>query len=225
MFLPKIFPTKAGNGNHLHISVREASTGVNLFAPQTQNNNAAPSDTTRPLPLVRKSVNDIHPVAQAFLEGILLHLPALLALTLPTVNSFRRVGPGCWTGSSLTWAFNDRESPLRVVPDLEQGVWDHVEYKLMDNLANPYLALAAIFTAGLSAVALNCTLRPPGAIEADLPRNIETSLDHLEADALLQHQLSRPLLQSYVACRRAEVQDGHAQTLDDEVRQALQLAL
>jgi glutamine synthetase len=231
IFLPKIFPTKAGNGNHLHISVREASTGTNLFSPTP--GSASTSDTTLPPPLVRKSADDIHPVVQSFLEGILCHLPTLLALTLPTANSFRRVGPGCWTGSTLSWAFNDKESPLRIVPNLERGIWDHVEYKLMDSLANPYLALAAILIAGLDGVTQEYQLRPPSGgpkgadapSATDLPQSIGTSLDQLEANRLFQERLSRPLLRAYVACRRAECQDDQDKTLDDEVRRALQLAL
>jgi glutamine synthetase len=93
------------------------------------------------------------------MEGILRHLPALLALTLPTTNSFRRIGKGCWTGHQVAWSFGDKETPLRVVANLHSQAWDHFEYKLCDNTANMYLALAGILSAGLSGLKQNLELR------------------------------------------------------------------
>lgn len=38
-------------------------------------------------------------VAEAFLAGILSHLPALQAFTVPSPNSYERLKPGCWSGA------------------------------------------------------------------------------------------------------------------------------
>lgn len=222
VWLPKIFKDKAGNGNHLHLSVCNATTGENLFPA------AAQSDNGDHCPLEAQLAQDISPTGRAFMEGILEHLPSLLGLTLPTVNSFRRVGPGCWTGSSLSWAFDDKESPLRVCPASGGTTWERVEYKLMDSMANPYLAMAAILATGTLGIAKKLELRPrstaTATIKEKLPVSLEESLDKLEANQSLQTMLSPKLLQAYLACRRAEIEHGKDNTLDDEVREALRLA-
>eukprot|EP00977_Amphora_coffeiformis_P003152 scaffold586_cov155-Amphora_coffeaeformis.AAC.13 len=200
LFLPKIFASKAGNGNHLHLSICNPTTGENFFPAK----NASTAAT-----LAEPSANDISPMARSFMEGILCHLPALLAVTLPTINSFRRVGPGCWTGSSVQWAFDDKESPIRVAASLENGVWNRLEYKLMDSTANPYLAMAAIFSAGLEGIKTQAELRPlTGTAESSaagrLPVSLSESLDELESDECLMRKISSKLLRAYLACRRAE---------------------
>ena len=94
------------------------------------------------------------------MEGILQHLPALLSLTLPTNNSFRRVGPGCWTGSSIGWELEDKEAALRVCMDTSSKQLTNVEFKLCDSTANIYLALSSILACGLQGILTNMSLRP-----------------------------------------------------------------
>ena len=111
LFVPKYDMTKAGNGLHIHTSVRDATTGEQLFC----------------------NGNSLTKTGSSFVEGILQHLPGLLGLTLPTVNSFRRVGPGCWTGSKVGWDLEDKEVGVRVCSNLATREWDHVELKLCDS--------------------------------------------------------------------------------------------
>lgn len=77
-FVPKPFPEFAGSGCHLHLSLwRE---GRNAFY--------APDDPLR-----------LSPLAYRFIGGLLHHLPALMAVTTPSVNSCRRLQPGMWAGA------------------------------------------------------------------------------------------------------------------------------
>merc|ERR1712176_1557275 len=91
-------------------------------------------------------------------EGILNHLPSLLSFTLPTQNSFRRVGPGCWTGHTASWDIEDKEQPLRVCLN-DDGYATNVEYKLHDSTANIYLSIACIILSGLDGISKNLSLR------------------------------------------------------------------
>lgn len=36
--------------------------------------------------------------ARSFIAGMLSHLPGLLPFTLPSVNSYARLKPSCWSG-------------------------------------------------------------------------------------------------------------------------------
>ena len=205
LFLPKINEMQAGNGLHLHFSFRDL-------------NSANPKDNAF---CSREKVGAPSAQGGAFIEGLLERLPSLLAMTIPSVNSFRRVGKGCWTGSSVSWNTEDKEAPLRVCLDLESGVASNVEMKLCDSMANIHLALAALLSAGLNGIMRKLTLRPCADDDADslpsLPTSFSDSLDLLEADTFLFSIFGSELFTNYVALRRAEVSYANTMTLKDEV--------
>ena len=155
------------------------------------------------------------------MEGILQSLPALLSFTLPTNNSFRRVGPGCWTGSTVSWSTEDKESPLRVCLDLNSGGVSNVELKLSDATANPYLALAMVLAAGSEGMRNDLTLRPmnEGGSHDALPESLTASLGALRSSHSLLDTLGRSLSKAYIAVRESEA--ASEETLEEEVRNAL----
>jgi glutamine synthetase len=205
LFLPKISAMAAGNGMHLHFSFRDLHSS-------NPHENAFPSKDQRDVPSRKGG---------AFIEGVLEHLPSLLALTLPSVNSFRRVGKGCWTGHSVSWNTEDKESPLRVCLDLQSGEASNVEMKLSDSMANVHLALAGVLSSGLDGILRNLALRPSAddnpQNNAPLPTSLQESLELLRQDKLLSLVLGHDLLTNYVAIRSAEVEYDSKLTLHDEV--------
>jgi glutamine synthetase len=163
------------------------------------------------------------------MEGILQHMPALLALTLPTQNSYRRVGPGCWTGSKVSWGFDDKEQVLRVVPNVSLRQWDHFEYKVLDHQANLYLAIAGILMAGLDGIENKLELRACDSEATNseapgLPTDVASSLECLQNDALLMSGIPAGMSRGYFAVRRAEWKRSLEMELSDEVDEALQRA-
>jgi len=210
LFLPKYDMAKAGNGIHVHLSIMDATTRKPLFCEG----------------------NSLSSKGSSFVEGLLEHLPAILGLTMPTVNSFRRVGPGCWTGSKVGWALEDKEVGIRVCSNLTTKEWDHVECKLVDASCNLYMGLAALLHSGLDGIARGLKLRPAlseiaetdnsSTIVAPLPTSLEAALDALQQDeTIIQHLLGPRLSQAYLALRRSEAQRSSNMTLEDEVREAL----
>jgi len=210
IFLPKVFDSQAGNGMHVHLSLTSSdeSPSRNLFSdPDSNDDDKLLSDE-----------------GEAFLEGILRHLKALLSLTMPTVNSYRRVGPGCWTGHSVCWMVEEKESPLRVCLDLESGEATNVEFKLIDSTCNIYLALAGILFAGLDGLHQHMKLRSPEISGDDsdrLPQSIEESLQYLSDDTLLCSLLGKSLTKSYIAVKKAESNYSASRSLSDEVDDAM----
>jgi glutamine synthetase len=195
VFLPKLLQNQAGNGCHLHLS----------FA-------------NHPFIVGEK----FSWRAQSFMEGILRHLSSLLALTLPTGNSFRRVGAGCWTGSVVGWETEDKEAALRVCMD-----GSNVEYKLCDSTANLYLALSGLLVCGLDGIAQNLALRPSlsqqgsGSKQDALPSSLHKSLECLQKDALLCGVMGPELSRAYIAVRQVEAEKSASLTLEEEVEVAL----
>jgi glutamine synthetase len=222
VFLPKVFENQAGNGCHIHLSLRNSSNTQNVFASNTD------SSTTD---LSCLGENVMSNVGQQFVEGILSHLPSIMAVTMPTTNSFRRVGPGCWTGSQAVWAIDDKEAPVRVIADyVFPGRNSRLEFKLCDSTSNIYMALSVIILAGLDGISKSLKLRPARDVACNsstdffLPRTVEGSLDHLKQNKVLTDAIPSAMLKGYVAIRTAEVHELSGLTLDDELGLALHKA-
>nr|WP_217523351.1 glutamine synthetase family protein [Pleurocapsa sp. PCC 7327] len=92
-FLPKIFAEGAGSGCHLHLSLWRDGNNI--------------------LPYGDKP-GQLSPLASQFVAGLLAHLPALMAITTPSPNSYRRILPHSWSGAFRCWGFDNREAAIRV---------------------------------------------------------------------------------------------------------------
>ncbi|MQA11881.1 MAG: glutamine synthetase [Pseudonocardiaceae bacterium] len=142
-FAPLVTPDAAGNGWHLHTSIWR--DGRNLLG-----GDGTPG-----------------PEGAAYLAGLLRELPALTAITAPSVPSTLRLRPGYFASAYGFWGVENREAPLRYVPGSALVGADHanVELKPSDASANPYLALAAVLAAGVAGIEEE--LVPPNPISAD----------------------------------------------------------
>ena len=86
-YMPKPYADKAGSGAHLNMSIADIATGENLFEYQTDGDQAL----------------GISELTHHFIAGIIAHLPAIVALTASTVNSYKRlIVKGSTSG--YTWA-------------------------------------------------------------------------------------------------------------------------
>jgi glutamine synthetase len=194
-FAPKPLPDQAGNGAHLHASLWR--DGVNVFAdPQ-----------------------GLSEVGQHFVAGVRAHLPALVALTCASVNSYRRLAPRTWAGAWNAFGFDNREVAVRVCSALGAEGSVNLELKPSDSTANPYLALGAFIHAGLDG--LRGKLDPGEPVDVDpaglsdtdraergitqLPTSLGEALDALEADRVLTEALGPLRTQAYLAVKRSEV--------------------
>src|SRR6266705_1883575 len=101
-FAPKPFPDQAGNGAHIHFSLWAADGEQNVF--HDARGRYGLSDT-----------------GFAFIGGVLAHLPGLVALTAPTVNSYRRLQPRVWSSAYTAWGPDNREAAVRV-PSKRRGI-------------------------------------------------------------------------------------------------------
>jgi glutamine synthetase len=139
-FAPLITSGGVGQGWHLHSSV--ARDGRNLLRP----------DPT-------------HPAGEgaSWIAGLLRELPAITAITTPSVPSQIRLRPGYFAGAYTFWGVENREATLRYVPggSLLGPEAANVELKACDASANPYLALTAVIAAGLAGVAEGLALGEP----------------------------------------------------------------
>lgn len=182
---PKPLADQAGNGAHLHLSLW--SDGRNLFAEDGG-------------------------VRDAFIGGLLAHLPALTALTCGSVNGFRRLAPRTWASAYAVYGPDNREAAVRVCSPLGETGEPNLELKPSDSAANPYLSLGAVIHAGLDGVRRR--LDPGAAVDIDpdtrpgryprLPASLDEALDALESDELLMEALGPLRRTAYLAVKRSE---------------------
>jgi glutamine synthetase len=135
-FMPKPFSNLTGNGLHIHTSLWKGDE--QLFVGK---------DDPRGLGL--------SPMAYNFVGGLLDHAHSAVAITCPTVNSYKRMGVGApdsgstWAPSYISYGGNNRTQMLRIP---EGG---RIENRGCDGAANPYLALTAVLASGMDGIDRN----------------------------------------------------------------------
>jgi glutamine synthetase len=213
-FAPKPFPDHAGNGSHVHVSLWDLAARRNRF-----------HDANDPLGL--------SPLARRFIGGVLDHLAGLVALTAPSVNSYRRLQPHAWASAYSAWGPDNREAAVRV-PARRRGLEvqsTNLEYKPCDGSANPYLALGAVLAAGLDGIERQADPGAPTLVDPDtlsaaererrgirrFPTALGEALDALERDEVLMAALGAPLAREYLAVKRSEVRAFAARDVDFEI--------
>jgi glutamine synthetase len=204
---PKPIPGQAGNGNHLHLSLRDLGPGGE---PGTQ--------------AVFYDAGDRYQLSQTgyhFIGGLLAHLPALVALTCASVNSYRRLAPQMWSSAYTIYGMDNREAAIRICSPMRADPAGSVnlEVKPSDSSANPYLALGACIQAGIDGIRRK--LDPGEAVNVDpatltdaerkasgahrLPESLDAALAALRADELLMDSLGDLRRRAYLAVKESEV--------------------
>ncbi len=131
VFLPKPLYNEAGSGLHFHQTLRRNSDPV-FYDPEGY---AGLSGTC------------LH-----YIAGLLLHSPAVLALTNPTTNSYRRLVPGFEAPVSLFFSLANRSAAIRVPKYTTTPESKRFEFRPPDATCNPYLAVVAQLMAGIDGI-------------------------------------------------------------------------
>lgn len=214
-FAPKPYPEQIGSGAHLHFSLWDLAGTTSLLYDKT-------------------AEGGLSKTGRHFIAGVAEHLPALVALTTPSYNSYRRLQPNAWASATTAWGFDNKEAALRVCSPFfkreEQSF--NIEFKTSDASANPYLALGAIIAAGLDGIERELdpgepSEHDPAYLSAEelergkvrpLPTSMSAALDQLEADVFLVGTLGEFLTRCYLGVRRSEAEAFAAGDLDFEIR-------
>lgn len=205
-FAPIADPEGAGNGLHIHFSLRDAAGAPAAYDP------GGPG-------LVSETMG-------RFVAGILRHLPALCAVAAPSTVSYLRLVPHRWSAGYACFAERNREAALRVAAVLElPGAADpaesfNVEFRAADGACCPHLVLGLLVLAGLQGIREELT-QPP-LVEGDpsdlgdsererlgvrrLPGSLAEALEALEGDEIVGGFLSPDLRAAYLSMKRKEIE-------------------
>ncbi len=124
-FMPKPIFGDAGSGMHTHFSLWKQEQP--LFAGD--------------------GYAGLSQLAMFAMGGILQHAPALLALTNPTTNSYKRLVPGYEAPVNLAYSQRNRSAACRIPMYSNDPKSKRIEFRCPDASCNPYLAFAAILMA------------------------------------------------------------------------------
>lgn len=209
-FMPKPFANLTGSGSHAHMSLWDTATGECVSGGG------------------EVAMHKLSGTSLSFLAGMLEHAPALLAITNPTVNSYKRLNArgttsgATWSPTAATWAGNNRSALVRV-----PGGATRMELRVADMAANPYLMAAAVGASGLDGLKKGSRPPPPcdrnmydmsdpivaEAVRAapPLPTDLPAALDNLDRSSAMRTGLGDELVDSYLKLRRAHYLDYTSQ--------------
>jgi glutamine synthetase len=222
-FAPKPFLDQAGSGAHIHFSLwghpGSTSPGNNLlYDPDGGNGN-------------------ISQLGYHFIGGVLAHLPALVALTCASPNSYRRLLPHFWSSAFTAYGFDNREAAIRIPSPFWGREADSTNFELKpaDHSGNPYLALGALIAVGLDGIRNH--IDPGAPVDVDpgnlseeerqrrhltrLPASLDEALTALEGDAVLTSALGPVETAAYLAVKRQEIGHFAAMSPREEAEQHL----
>ena len=223
-FMPKPFADLTGSGCHFHMSLWRGEE--NVFSTES-------ADDARGLGLSE--------MGYQFVAGLKAHAKAYIAITAPTVTSYKRLVVGSRSGSAwapvyISYGANNRTQMLRVPGP------GRIEDRTVDGSCNPYLGAAAILASGLDGIERGLDPGEPTSehnlheiTEAErkalgiemLPGNLLDATRELERDDVLRKALGSNEREDYVdyfvRVKQEEFREAHEQITQWEIDRYLQL--
>ena len=186
-FMAKLDADLPGSGGHVHQSLWR--DGENVFW-----DGSGPSETAR-----------------QYAAGQLEHLPALVALCMANINSFRRRDWQHWVPENASWGDDNRSAALRLITrPVPHGA--RFENRVPGADSNAYLTIGGMLAAGLDGIERG--LVPPplctgnAALDESytkLPASLEEAVEVFEASAFLRRAFGDRFVDHYALSRRAEL--------------------
>ncbi len=195
--LPNIF----SSGWHLHLSLIERKRGLNAFVGHERGG---------------LSATGLH-----FLGGLLAHANAAAAFTTPTINGYKRYRAYALAPDRVIWARDNRGVMVRVLGQPGDPS-THLENRVGEPAANPYLYMASQIYAGLDGIAGK---RDPGPSAdtpyetkaAMLPKDLAEALAALRTSEMFGKALGGNFVDYYARLKEAELARFNAESSGSDV--------
>ncbi len=118
---------------------------------------------------------ELSPIAYNYVAGIIKHIKSIVAVSNPTINSYKRLVPGYEAPCYVAWSGKNR-SPLIRIP-ASRGTGTRIEVRNPDPACNPYLTISLLLAAGLDGIKNN--LAPPPAVNKNIYQMTEKEKSEL----------------------------------------------
>jgi len=193
-------PNAFSSGWHLHQSLIDAKTGANAFV----------SDD--PAHVLSK-------LGRAWLGGLLDNARAAASFTTPTLNGYKRYRAYALAPDRVIWGQDNRGVMVRVIGQSGDPA-THLENRIGEPAANPYLYIASQIASGLDGVARKLDPGPsadtPYETEAlSMPKNLGEALDALRTNACFRGSFGDGFVDYYLRIKDAEIARFRAEEKTD----------
>ena len=205
MCRPKL-PNVMSSGWHLHQSLKDRKTHANAFMDPTETLSA---------------------VGRHYMAGLLEHARAAAAFSTPTLNGYKRYRPFSLAPDRAIWGRDNRGVMVRVLG----GAGDpatHLENRVGEPAANPYLYMASQVVSGLDGIRRQLDPGPSADMPYDtqapaLPRSLGEALEALRGDQVLRDGFGDFFVDYYLKLKQAEIDRFNLEVSDWEQREYFSL--
>ena len=147
-------------------------------------------------------------------------------LFCPTINSYKRIVPGTWAPTNVTWGVENRTTALRAIATGPKTT--RVEHRLPGADANPFLSIAASLASGLYGIEEELELGEPvtNAYATDappLPRSLEEATAAFRSSPAAPQYLGGEFVEHYTATRDWEVRQFRKAVTDWELERYFEI--
>ena len=203
-FMAKPMQNEPGSSMHIHQSLLNAKTERNLFAQANGKNTS---------------------LFNTYIGGLQKHVPAMMPLLGPNVNSYRRLIPYSDAPINTHWGNDNRTVGLRV-PHSDPAA-RRVENRIAGADANPYLAIAATLACGYIGMTGKIKPRPPVEGSAyrlahTLPRTLYDALHRFTGSRAIRPVLGENFINAVALVRSTEL-EAYQQVISSWEREHLLL--
>ncbi|MBI4275654.1 MAG: glutamine synthetase [Rhizobiales bacterium] len=200
MCRPRV-PNTFSSGWHLHQSLVNQKSNANAFVSQ-------------------EAGQILSPAGRAYMAGLLVHARAAAAFTTPTINGYKRYRPYSLAPDRAIWARDNRGVMIRVLGQ-EGEAATHLENRVGEPAANPYLYMASQIYSGLDGMAQKLEPGPsadaPYEMKAEpLPKTLAEALAALRENALFHERFGTGFLDYYFKIKEAEIARFWKEAKDDD---------
>jgi glutamine synthetase len=193
------FPNIMSSGWHLHQSLTDVKTGVNLFMrdrPESGSN-------------AQHAGYTLSELGQQYLAGLLVCAHSASPFCTSTINGYDRFRPQSLAPQSAVWGTDNRGAMLRVIGGPNDKA-TRIENRIGEPAANPYLYMASQIHAGMEGV--QGRMRPPLATVAPyasadkaLPGSLGQALDMLNNDFALGAAFGTDFISYFTRVKTSEL--------------------
>lgn len=185
-FMAKPMEHEPGSAMHIHQSIVDAKTGLNIFSHEGGTE---------------------HERFRHFIGGLQKNTPAAIAFFAPNVNSYRRFSPDIAAPINLHWGYENRTVGIRVPDSSTQA--RRVENRFPGVDTNPYLAIAVSLACGYLGMKQGIEASEPHDGDAflepiTLARGLEQAVKLLNENNDLNEILGPSFVKAYCAVKQEE---------------------
>lgn len=150
-------------------------------------------------------------IQEHYLAGLLHGLPELMPVYAPTINSYKRLVPGSWAPTTVSWGVENRTTALRIIKSSSEQ--SRIELRVPGSDNNPYLSMAAALASGLYGIKneLKLDLKEVkgNAYEnkelAKLPSSLKEAVGKMKDSTLANKLLGESFVSHFVMTREWEI--------------------